>query len=144
VTLSQPRSGALCISGSVKPDGYALLGLVLAVKNQDGTKTVQPFDAAARGIARVTLAIDSPPSHGVALAAHMVTRLEGPANRLDCFYAPDFKFGDVTVPGTVTAPLRLQVRRRSELRPRRDDARTTCSSKCNWGATPSASTTFIF
>jgi hypothetical protein len=105
VNLSQPRSGTLCISGSVKPDGYALLGLVQAVKNQDATKIFQPFDAVAHGISQVTLAIDSPPSQGVSLEAHMVTRLECPGNRLDCFSPPDFKFADITAPGTVTAPL---------------------------------------
>jgi hypothetical protein len=105
VTMSYPEPGKLCLSGRVSSSGFGVLALEFALKNRDGTKIVAPFDAAARGITQVTLAIDSPPSQGLALQAHMITHRECPVGPLDCFYPPNFKYMDITAAGPVSAPL---------------------------------------
>jgi hypothetical protein len=105
LNMSHPDAGKLCVSGRVKPGGFAMLALEFGLSNSDHTKILEPFDAAGRGITQIALEFDSPPSQGVALQAHMITHRECAASSLDCFYPPNFKFKDITAPGPVIAAL---------------------------------------
>jgi hypothetical protein len=104
MTMTHPEAGKLCMSGSIKPGGFALIGLEFAAKNRDETKVLKPFDAAALGITQVALTIDSPPTQGVDLLANAITHNECAANPVDCEYPPNFKFMTVSAPGPVVAP----------------------------------------
>jgi hypothetical protein len=104
MTMTHPAAGKLCMSGSVGPGGFALIGLEFPVKNREETKVLKPFDAAALGITQVALTIDSPPSQGVDLLANAITHNECPADPVDCEYPPNFKFTSVSAPGPVVAP----------------------------------------
>jgi len=84
-TLSQPESGKLCLSGTVATGGYVVLNLEFTKFNQDNSKVLAKFDAAARGITQVAFTLDSPPSAGLTLGAAITTSLDCPATPLDCF-----------------------------------------------------------
>ena len=105
VSSSEPGAGELCVAGTVEGGGFASLLLSFARKKDAGTVILEPFDAAGRGIAAVTLAIDTPPSQGIAFGAHMIKQSTCPANAGDCFYPPNFVFANVSTPGPVMAPL---------------------------------------
>ena len=108
--MTHPDAGTLCLSGSIKPGGFAVLALEFPRKNADGTKVLEPFDATARGITQVALTVDSPPAQGAALRANAITRIRCPTNTggaappLECQYPPTFKFAEITAAGPVRAP----------------------------------------
>jgi lysophospholipase L1-like esterase len=111
-TLSQPKAGTLCLSGMVSPGGWAQIGLIFAVKNQDRTEVLKKFDAKALGITQVAFSIDSPPSGGVDVSAAITTATSCPGDSFGCFtYGFDLMAGagssvpaDYTTPGQVIAP----------------------------------------
>src|SRR6266540_2653639 len=111
-TLSQPKAGTLCLSGMVSSGGWAQIGLVFPVKNEDRTEILKKFDAKALGITQVAFSIDSPPSGGVEVSAGITTATSCPGNWSGCF---DYGFdlmtaagssvpADYTTPGQVIAP----------------------------------------
>jgi len=104
MTLTHPDEGTLCLSGSIKPGGFAVLALEFPRKNADETQVLEPFDATAHGITQVALTVDSPPDQGADLLANATTHTTCPANPLDCQYPPNFKFTTLTAAGPVTAP----------------------------------------
>jgi hypothetical protein len=104
MTMTHPDAGTLCLSGSIKPGGFAVLGLEFPKKNADETMVLEPFDATAHGITQVALTVDSPPAQGADLLANAITHTSCPANPLDCQYPPNFKFTTITAAGPVTAP----------------------------------------
>lgn len=106
VSLSQPEPGTLCTSGTGSATGSAWLLLGLAATNQSRTNPlgtrIEPFDAEARGITRVTFSIDSPPPSGVFLALGVVVRSVCLDNGLpDCiefaFRLPSLSAGTTSV-----------------------------------------------
>jgi len=104
MTMTHPDVGTLCLSGSIKPGGFAVLGLEFPKKNADETRVLEAFDATAHGITQVALSVDSPPAQGADLLANAITHTTCPANPLDCQYPPNFKFTTITAAGPVTAP----------------------------------------
>jgi hypothetical protein len=104
MTMTHPDVGTLCVSGSIKPGGFAVMGLEFPRKNADETMVLEPFDATAHGITQVALTVDSPPAQGADLLANAITHTTCPANPLDCQYPPNFKFTTITAAGPVTAP----------------------------------------
>jgi hypothetical protein len=104
MTMTHPDAGTLCLSGSVKQGGFAVLALEFPHKNADETKVLQTFDATALGITQVALTVDSPPAQGADLLANAITHTTCPANPLDCQYPPNFKSTTISAAGPVTAP----------------------------------------
>jgi hypothetical protein len=104
MTMTHPDAATLCLSGSVKPGGFAVLGLEFPHKNADETKVLEPFDATAHGITQVALTVDSPPAQGTDLLANAITHTTCPAGPLDCQTPPNFKFTTISAAGPVTAP----------------------------------------
>jgi hypothetical protein len=102
-TMTHPDAATLCLSGSIKPGGFAVLALEFPRKNADETMVLEPFDATAHGITQVTLTVDSPPARGADLLANAITHTTCPANPLDCQTPPNFKFTTITEAGPVTA-----------------------------------------
>jgi hypothetical protein len=97
-TLSQPELGKLCLAGTVKPGGWADLMIAYTAYDPEGTKVLQKFDAAARGITQAAFTLDTPPSGGVGLDAAVVTKLECGANPTDfCF---TYGFSLMTAPSS--------------------------------------------
>jgi hypothetical protein len=94
-TLTQPRAGKLCLSGTVAAGGWAQIVLQFAMFDKSATKVVKSLDANARGITQVAFTIDSPPSGGVTAGAAVVTSLECPSSPFDCF---TYGFGLMTAP----------------------------------------------
>jgi hypothetical protein len=96
-TLSQPEAGKLCLSGVVSPGGWAQIGLVFAVRNQDRTAILKKFDANALGITQVAFTIDSPPRGGVSVSAAITTAMSCPDGLFGCF---TYGFDLMTAPGS--------------------------------------------
>ena len=111
-TLSQPKAGTLCLSGMVSPGGWAQIGLIFPVKNQDRTEVLKKFDAKDLGITQVAFSIDSPPRGGVGVSAAITTATSCPDNFFGCFTsgfdlmtsAGSSVAADYTTPGQVIAP----------------------------------------
>jgi len=108
-TLSQPEAGTLCLSGSVSTGGFANLGLLFAVKNQDHTETLKTFDANSLGITQLEFTIDSPPSGGVSVSAISTIATSCPGDKFACL---SNQFSLMTGPGSsvplsITSPGRV-------------------------------------
>jgi hypothetical protein len=111
-SLSQPEPGILCLSGTVSPAGWATLGVLFAVRNQDGTETLKKFDADSLGITQLQFSIDSPPSRGVSVHAAVTVATSCPDDKFACV-SDDFSLMtepsgsvpvSITSPGPVSAP----------------------------------------
>ena len=104
MTMTHPDAATLCLSGSIRTGGFAVLAFDFPLKNADETKVSKTFDATALGITQVALTVDSPPAQGVALLANAITHTTCPSAPLDCEYPPNYKFTEITAGGPMTAP----------------------------------------
>jgi hypothetical protein len=100
-TLSEPEPGVLCMSGTAPPGQHARFPLILF---RGWSDTLQPFDADALGITKLSFAIDSPPAGGLIVDAGQMVSLNCPDYLFECL-AFGFELPRVTKPGTTTAPL---------------------------------------
>jgi hypothetical protein len=104
VTASQPEPGEICLSGRVSPGGLAGLNLELAKRSLDGTKVLEPFNAAQLNITQLAFTVDSPPSEGLHVSAAAVVQMDCPNGPLDCSLPPIFGFGTIAAAGPVVMP----------------------------------------
>ena len=102
--MSYPAPGKLCLAGRVSPGGFAGLNLNFATRNQDGTKILEPFDAASRGITQMAFTIDSPPSTGLTIGITAIAQLDCPGDPLACS-SPGFIIEAAATPGPVVVSL---------------------------------------
>jgi hypothetical protein len=94
--LTQPKSGTVCLSGTVETGGWAGLLLPVSTVSPDGSQFLTTLDAAARGITQFNATIDSPLTGGVTVGATTV-----PPPPVDCPNASCFvNFNLVTAPGS--------------------------------------------
>lgn len=93
-----PKSGTICLSGTVEAGGWAGLVLPVSTVSPDGSQFLTTLDAAARGITQFSATIDSPLTGGVTVSATTV-----PPPPVDCPNASCFvNFKLVTAPGSGT------------------------------------------
>jgi hypothetical protein len=74
--LSQPEAGVLCLTGTVKPGGWAQLGLSFPAVNQARTRILETFNARALGITGAAFTITSPPRQGLGVVGATTRALE--------------------------------------------------------------------